>query len=123
MTSDRDAFFKSRDEVATTGPYWKTERMSNTPSPSPAELQRMREKSGSITDNRPLVTFLYRLMRDELPPGKIEQLLLESGIDEPVTTPHEVLFTNGWLANIAQDIAFRLTGWDAQWPTEDNGQG
>lgn len=93
--------------------------MSNTPTPSPAELQRMREKSGSITDNRPLVTFLYRLMRDDLTPGKVEQIMLEAGIDEPVGTPKTVTYTNGWLAQLAQDIAYRLTGWDHPWPVDD----
>lgn len=93
--------------------------MSNTPTPSPSSLQRMREKSGSVRDNRPLVTFLYKLMRDDVTPGRVESLLLEAGIDEPVTTPKDVLFTNGWLASLAQDLAFRLTGWDSPWPVDE----
>lgn len=86
--------------------------------PSEQELKRMREKSGEITDNRPLVTFLYKLMRDHLPPGVVEEILLSAKIDEPVTTPTTVAFTNGWLAQIAQDVAWRLTGWDSPWPVE-----
>lgn len=80
----------------------------------------MREKSGGIVDNRPLVTFLYKLMRDEVTPGRIEEILLEAGIDEPVTTPHDVVFTNGWLAQYAQDLAWRLTGWDSRWPVDSD---
>jgi len=90
----------------------------STPSPSPEELERMRMKSGDIHDNRPLIVFLYRLLRDEITPGRLEQILLEAGIDQPVTTPRDNVFTNGWLATYAQDIAWRLTGWDAPWPTE-----
>ena len=69
-----------------------------------SENERMREVSGNVSDSRPLVAFLYDLMRDELVPGRVEKLLEQLN---PECT--EWVFTNGWLARHAQDIAERLT--------------
>lgn len=58
-------------------------------------------RSGQVIDDRPLVSFLYELMRDHVSPGVLERLVRDSpGID---TT-----FTNGHLARYAQDMASRL---------------
>jgi hypothetical protein len=51
----------------------------------------------------PLVAFLYLLMRDHLPCGRVEDILEDIG---PAPFGHE--FTNGFLAQHAEDIAKRL---------------
>lgn len=68
------------------------------------EIERMRNASGRVQSDDPLVRFLYLLARDELPSGKIERLL-----DEAVFGHRgKVIFTNGWLAEWAVDAAARL---------------
>lgn len=67
-----------------------------------ADSARLREASGAVEDDRPLVAFLYLLMRGHLPAGVIATLLDEA------TRPTSVVFTNGWLARYAQDCADRL---------------
>lgn len=62
---------------------------------------RLRERSGAVTDDRKLVSFLYELLRDHLPAAKVEALVRASQ-ETPVT------FTNGYLAQYAQDVANRL---------------
>ncbi len=62
----------------------------------------LRERSGTIRINSRLVSFLYELMRDHLPPGKVEELIRSSEKDP------DVLYTNGWLARYAEDLAYRL---------------
>ena len=70
----------------------------------PGENEAMRKRTGEVYDTRPLVSFLYLLMRDDVTPGRIETLMDKFG-HEPVA-----VFTNGHLARLAQDIAERLTG-------------
>lgn len=53
------------------------------------------------------MSFLYQLMRDELPPGKVEGIVRDC--QEP-----DVLYTNGWLAKYAQDLAERLSDNDPE---------
>lgn len=65
----------------------------------------MREKSGQVNDARPLVNFLYLLMRDKLTCGGVEDLMLK--IED--CDNEEIQYTNGWLAQYAQDVAWRLT--------------
>jgi hypothetical protein len=65
---------------------------------------RMRAVSGEVDDHRALVAFLYELMRDELTPGRVESL-----VDRLNLEASGYLFTNGWLASHAQDLADRLT--------------
>jgi hypothetical protein len=64
--------------------------------------QALFERSGEVTDWSPLVSFLYELMRDYVPPGVVEGILDDRG-------RIETTFTNGWLANYAKDVAERLT--------------
>lgn len=59
------------------------------------------QRSGDVTSSDPLVAFLYTLMRDTLPPGDIERMLRQCG-------PTTVVYTNGWLAEYAKDVAQRL---------------
>jgi hypothetical protein len=51
------------------------------------------------------VAFLYELMRDHLPPGKVEELVRNS-VDHQ---GERWEFTNGYLAMYADDLARRLT--------------
>ncbi len=62
----------------------------------------LRERSGSIEYDDKLVSFLYELMRDHLTAGQVEALVRESA-----HTGHTI-YTNGWLANYAKDLASRL---------------
>ncbi len=68
-----------------------------------AKSDGIRQRSGSVNDTRPLVSFLYVLMRDHLVPGVVE------GIEIHAQSGKEKLFCNGWLARHAQDLADRLT--------------
>jgi hypothetical protein len=68
----------------------------------PDKNESMRERSGSVQINSKLVSFLYELMRDHLPIATVEELVRASE-DEP-----NVVYTNGWLAQYAQDLANRL---------------
>jgi len=74
-------------------------------------VERMRKASGRIDDSRLIVAFLYTLMRDLVPPGRIEHMMLEVSnahdYDKSEFTKNE--YTNGWLAQYAQDVAQRLT--------------
>jgi hypothetical protein len=66
-------------------------------------VERMREASGHVESSSKLVVFLYLLMRDHLPVGEIERIMLEVSADSmPVT------YTNGWLAQHCKDIEKRL---------------
>jgi hypothetical protein len=49
-----------------------------------------------------LVSFLYELMRDHVPPGVIEEIMRKT------MGPSAVVYTNGWLAKYAEDVANRL---------------
>lgn len=68
------------------------------------DRQKMRNLSGRVESDDPLVSFLYVLMRDYLTPGEIE------GIMEGQITPSlgATIFTNGWLAQYAKHVACRL---------------
>ncbi len=72
--------------------------------------EEMRERSGRIIDDRPLVAFLYLLLRDvELTVGDLE-LCVDQAVTELAGWQRDRMFTNGWLAQYAQDIADRLEG-------------
>lgn len=66
------------------------------------ECRRMRKASGAVDDDRSLVAFLYLLARDGLSLGEVEKLVDEAG------RAGGGQFTNGWLAQWAQDAAARL---------------
>lgn len=63
-------------------------------------MQALRERSGKVNSDSPLVSFLYELMRDHVTPGVVEGLV--TGIAQPCQ------FCNGYLASYAQDVADRL---------------
>lgn len=66
------------------------------------ETEAMRERSGRVMLTDKLVSFLYELMRDHLPPGEVERLVRNS------QEAGDTLYTNGWLAKYAEDLANRL---------------
>lgn len=80
-----------------------TEPAVSEDDPADAGMKRMCVASGEVTDERRLVSFLYVLLRDDLPSGRVEEL-----VDRVCSSPGETLFTNGWLATYAKDIAARL---------------
>lgn len=63
----------------------------------------LRERSGSVESTDPLVSFLYILIRDHLPAGKVEEIVRDHVEDAQASR-----FTNGWLALYCKDIAERL---------------
>jgi len=72
-----------------------------------AECEVMRKASGEVDDNRRLVAFLYVLMNQYITPGAVEELMhrhVECG-----ELGDDQLYTNGWLAQHAQNIAERLS--------------
>lgn len=66
-----------------------------------SEIERMREASGNVTTADRLEVFLYLLLRDHLPAGAVEKIVL-------TLNEEETLFTNGWLATYAKDLSKRL---------------
>ena len=66
----------------------------------------LRQRSSSVNSDNKLVEFLYILMRDHLPAGKVEGIMIDH------VTGGENNYTNGWLATYAKDIARRLNSVD-----------
>jgi len=69
--------------------------------PRPPEAQALFERSGMFSTHEKLVSFLYELMRDHLPPGVVERLV-QNNQETPAS------LTNGYLAQYAKDLADRL---------------
>jgi hypothetical protein len=72
-----------------------------------AQMEALRRRSGAISmTGDPLTSFIYELLRDHITPGKteriVQQVVIESG--------REVVYTNGFLALYAKDLADRLRG-------------
>lgn len=65
----------------------------------------LRERSGAKRSRDPVVSFLYELMRDHVPPGVVEAVTRASIAKADLD---ETAYTNGWLADYAEDIAERL---------------
>lgn len=63
--------------------------------------EKMYQRSGEVSYTDPLVGFLYTLMRDYVPTGIVEEITLEVG-------PEPTHYSNGWLAQYANDLAERL---------------
>ena len=68
--------------------------------------EEVRERSGTISSDDPLVLFFYTLIRDELPAGKVEALVTEAVNSSAAT------FTNGYLATYAIDLATSIRAGD-----------
>ena len=65
----------------------------------------MREASGSVRSECKLTSFLYELIRDHLPAGTVEGILKRL-----VNETQPIVYTNGWLAKYAENVAKRLQG-------------
>ena len=66
------------------------------------KMEALRSRSGEVQINSKLVSFLYELMRDHLPAGVVEEIVQASEGES------NVVYTNGWLAKYAEDLANRL---------------
>lgn len=69
--------------------------------------RRLREDSGSVdySSSDWLTSFLYELMRDSAPPGAIERLVRNIELE---SKDGDNLYSNGWLARYAKNLADRL---------------
>lgn len=63
--------------------------------------KELREESGRVAFTDPLTSFLYQLMRDEVPCGTIETIVKDVISEGNV----EIIFTNGYLAKYANNLA------------------
>jgi hypothetical protein len=72
------------------------------------ENDEMRERSGKVDSNDPIVSFLYELMRDYLPVGDVEKIVRDCYDKETNEIRMTTSYTNGWLAKMAMDMAGRL---------------
>lgn len=70
------------------------------------KFKRLREASGEFNSKDKLTCFLYMLMRDGLPCGVVEGIMLKMA--DNGEEPYE--YCNGWLAQYADDIRKRLLG-------------
>ncbi len=64
----------------------------------------LRKRSGIFASDSKLVSFLYELLRDHVSPSTMETVTRASVRVGPT------IFTNGWIARYAYDIAERLVG-------------
>jgi hypothetical protein len=67
--------------------------------------EEMRLASGGVRSEDPLVKFFYLLIRDYMPAGDIESLMNSV---ENYKSDIPTVFTNGWLAEYAMNLAKRL---------------
>jgi hypothetical protein len=63
--------------------------------------------SPTFTSADRLTSFLYELMRDHLPAGEVEALVA-SVEEEALSLENPNVYSNGWLAQYAADLAQRL---------------
>lgn len=70
----------------------------------------MRDRSGAVRHSSAVTQFIYLLARDHLPPGKIEEIMGR-------LSTREVFYTNGWLAQYADDVRERLETGKASFPS------
>lgn len=64
--------------------------------------EELREASGKVSFEGRITSFLYVLMRDHLPAGTLEEIVRDSEKCD------EFEYTNGWLAQYANNLAKRL---------------
>ena len=71
------------------------------------KIKELRQASGIIKSEDPIVEFLYELMRDHLPVGVVESLV-QATEEHRERGDMECIFTNGWLASYAVNLSERL---------------
>jgi len=67
------------------------------------EMDELAERSGNVEGNCLLAEFLYDLMRDYVPVGVIEKIIVSNKL-----SGGKKLYCNGFLATYAKDVANRL---------------
>jgi len=67
-------------------------------------VEDLRKITGEVVYTDALTSFLYELIRDHMPAGDVEKLVLGA-----VNEAEERLFSNGWLAQYAHNLAEQLT--------------
>lgn len=72
---------------------------------TPLDNDALRAATGNVADDRPLVGFLYELLRDHLPAAEVEALVRSN---EKISPADDVRYCNGHLARYAQLLADRL---------------
>ena len=77
---------------------------------------KIRERSGNIDKKGILTAFLYTLMRDEIPVGKLEKIIK----DLEDNNVENVQYSNGWLTEYANDLEKRLTENIEDYLSEEN---
>ena len=71
----------------------------------------LRDRSGEVDTEDPLVVFLYHLLRDHLPAGDVEGIMQKHVFPLPVREDEgfpRCRFSNGFIAKYAKDVAQRL---------------
>jgi len=68
----------------------------------------MRKQSGNVSDDRPIVTLLYKIMRDHLPVTPLEVIVSEIEDAKDNGDTGNALYCNGWLASYAKQLADRI---------------
>lgn len=67
----------------------------------------LREASGAVDSDDPLLSMLYSLLRDHAHPGDVEKIVAE--IEQAVARGDKVTqYTNGWLALYAKNLSERI---------------
>lgn len=67
----------------------------------------LREDSGSVDSDDPLLSTFYSLLRDFVHPGDLEKTVVD--IERAVNKGDKVTqYTNGWLAKYAENLAVRI---------------
>ena len=65
----------------------------------------LRKRSGSVDIKDPLVSFFYILLRDHVTISTVEEIVRNTELEGD----QMCLYSNGWLARYAEDVAKRLT--------------
>ena len=66
-----------------------------------SDVQMEKESGNVVVENR-LTVFLYLLMKNELVPGKVQEIInLMHNPEKKYITNESSIFTNGWLAQYA----------------------
>lgn len=71
------------------------------------ENKEMRARSGHFVSSDRLTSVLYELIRDHVPPSTVEKIVRELDMAGP---DGDTIYTNGWLASYAEDLARRIRG-------------
>lgn len=67
-------------------------------------MKHLVDRSGRITSDDKLVLLLYRLLRDHVLPADLEEIVMDIERDNN----KHYTFSNGWLAQYAEDILKRI---------------